>query len=208
MEILRGYNIKNRKGLSHWESLLEEWLLVTERYCRIMGGEDAPFWYNERSNIGLLAGASWRCGRISLEEFQITKGYRNKPKKHGRSDLWMALEDGREELIEAKFKWISLHSKDLSSVVNEALDRAMNDAKKARGNDEDTKAIGIGFFPVYVTKNKVHEIDSIISSMINQFLELEYHSLAWSFPEEIRQHISSKDNVVPGVFMVARNIDY
>ena len=78
MQTIRGYKIINRKSMQHWASLLEEWLLVNERYCRVMKGEDAPFIYNERAHVGLLAGAAWRCGRISLEEFQCKKGLRNR----------------------------------------------------------------------------------------------------------------------------------
>ena len=54
----RGYVIKNRKGLKHWEPLLEEWLLCIERYCRIWKGGDAPYIHKERANIGLLSAAA------------------------------------------------------------------------------------------------------------------------------------------------------
>jgi hypothetical protein len=73
----RGYVIKNRKGLKHWEPLLEEWLLCIERYCRIWKGGDAPYIHKERANIGLLSAAAWRCGWIALEEFRHEKGGRS-----------------------------------------------------------------------------------------------------------------------------------
>ena len=35
-ETIRGYHLKGKKGLNHWDALLEEWLLPAhERYCRI-----------------------------------------------------------------------------------------------------------------------------------------------------------------------------
>lgn len=207
MEILRGYHIKNRKGLAHWDPLLEEWLLAIERYCRIMGGEDAPYWYNERSNIGLLSGAAWRCGRIALEEFQKDKGYSNRKKKNGRADLWIAY-DNDEDLIEAKFKWVSLFSKNLTSIVDNTLDSASDDVKKSRGNDKEIKSIAVGFFPMYMKNTHIDEVDSIILEMQKQFLKQDYHAVAWCFPKETRTYTNSKANVLPGIFMVIRNIDY
>ncbi len=60
----RGCSVKHKK-LNHFKLLLEEWSLLIERYCRISEG-DAPYWYTERANIGLIAGAAWRCGWLSL----------------------------------------------------------------------------------------------------------------------------------------------
>ena len=40
-ETIRGYHLKGKKGLNHWDALLEEWLLAHERYCRIMKDYDA-----------------------------------------------------------------------------------------------------------------------------------------------------------------------
>lgn len=207
MKVFRGYRIKGRKGLSHWNPIFEEWILSIERYCRIMKGEDAPYWYNERANIGLLAGASWRCGRIALEEFQKDKGYKNAKKKNGRSDLWIASED-HEELIEAKFKWLSLKNKDPSKLIKKTIDIAVDDTKKARGNDTDTMGIAVGFFPVYIGEKNIGEVDRYISEFIEEVLSADYHAIGWSFPAETRNYLSSKKELLPGVIMIIRNIDH
>ncbi|MBV9468897.1 MAG: hypothetical protein JOZ57_06590 [Abitibacteriaceae bacterium] len=68
LSIKSGFRVEH-PALMGWETLLEEWVLLIERYCRLAPGK-APYWYSERSNVGLLAGAAWRCGWISLEEFQ------------------------------------------------------------------------------------------------------------------------------------------
>lgn len=40
-ETIRGYHLKGRKGLNHWDALLEEWLLAHERFCRICKDDPA-----------------------------------------------------------------------------------------------------------------------------------------------------------------------
>lgn len=207
MDTLRGYKLKGRKGLIRWDALLEEWLLAIERYGRIMIGEDAAYWYNERSNISVLSGAAWRCGRIALEEFQQKKGYRNRQKRNGRCDLWISTET-EEDLIEAKFKWISLRSKRNSTFVDAIMDNAISDAKRTRANDVDANAIAVGFFPVYTPNQFIKDIDKLIESSLSEFHGIDYHALAWSFPKENRTTISSTGYLCPGIFMVVKNVDY
>lgn len=48
---------------------------------------DAPWWYNERANISIFAGAVWLCGGYAFEEFAQTKrGEKHRP-FNGRVDL-------------------------------------------------------------------------------------------------------------------------
>jgi len=204
---IRGYHVKQRKGMGHWEPILEEWLLGIERFCRVTGGDEAPYWYNERSNIGVLAGAAWRCGRVALEEFQFVKGFKNKPKWLGRADLWIA-SDQHEELIEAKFKWCSLNSRNgIASVANDTLDLATSDAKKSRGGGLELKAIGVAFVPFYTKECEIEKLGSLIDSAISNLKTSNYHAMAWCFPRETRQSNSAKGNYLPGIVMLAKNVD-
>lgn len=117
METLANYIIKNKRNLGHWDALMEEWILSIERFSRITDG-DVPYWYNERANIGVLAAAAWRCGRIALEEFQYEKidvssdeetDETAQNKWNGRCDLWIS-NDRTAEIVEAKFKWLNMRS--------------------------------------------------------------------------------------------------
>ena len=99
-----------------------------------------------------------------------------------------------------------MQSRKLSDIVDRTMEVAMNDVKKTRSINTNIRSIGVGFFPVYMKKDKIDNIDNTISSMINEFLSLKYHSLAWCFPKEIRSYVSEKGNVIPGVFMLARTI--
>jgi len=210
MELLthRGYHIKNRKGLKHWEPLLEEWLLCIERYCRVAKGEDAPFVYTERANIGLLAGAAWRCGRVALEEFQYEKGYRNKKKWNGRADLYLASED-TDEMIEGKFAWLSLSSTSSAQKrIKSTLSIAMRDAKKTKGGHEGTTCLGVAFLPTWIPAKNRDKLEDKIHATIALLPTLGCHAVAWCFPKEYRHVENSKRNYTPGVVLAVSNPDY
>ena len=208
MESFRGFTIKGRKGMSHWSCVMEEWMLLIERYTRIMSGTDAPYYYNERANVSVLAGAAWRAGWIALEEFQSKKGYRNRAKTNGRTDLYFANES-TDELIEAKFQWICMGSDNLERMVQNTMKLATCDAKRTRANHKDVKAIGVGFFPVYKKDLRIEDRDKLIEQTITEFGEQDYHAMAWCFPPEMRGHVSEMTgNLMPGVVMLAKNVDY
>ena len=196
--------LRNRKGLNHWHSLLEEWMLTIERYCRIMDGGDAPYFYNERANVGLLAGAAWRCGWVALEEFQSLKGYRNQKKTNGRIDLWLATERD-EELVEAKYNLLSLNSIDMEKQVASTMLEAQKDAKRSGGVYPDLNAIAIGFFPVYATLGRTDDIDEVIGDALDIFKGYDYHAMAWSFPRETRNIEYEGSRYIPGVIMLIKN---
>ena len=184
---------------------MEEWLLAVERYCRVTEGEDAPYAYNERANVGLLAAAAWRCGRVALEEFQFEKGAKYRPKWAGRADLWMASED-TEEFVEAKFCWVSLQKRrEIAEVVGPAMQAAVKDAKASTGGN-GAKAIGVGFFPVYLPASRVEAIDDLIQAILDEFKEAPHHAIAWCFPERMRE-FTPRENVLPGLIMLVMNAD-
>lgn len=214
METIANYLIKNKKNLGHWDSLLEEWILSIERFSRITNG-DVPYWYNERANVGVLAAAAWRCGRIALEEFQHEKidvssneetDETNQEKWMGRCDLWIS-NDRSEELIEAKFKWLNLLSERIDEISTDCLGAAVKNAYDTRGNGE-IRAIGVAFLPVYAKANKVGNVESlenIIAKNIIGTQKLSTDLVAWCFPKRLRNHIGERyNNYLPGVIMLAK----
>lgn len=214
METIANYKIKNKKNLGHWDALLEEWILSIERFSRITNG-DVPYWYNERANIGVLAAAAWRCGRIALEEFQYEKidvssngetDETTQKKWNGRCDLWIS-NDRSEEIVEAKFKWLNMRSEKLTEFARSCLMEAVGDAKNTRGNDE-IKAIGVAFLPVYAKADKVGDIDAlekVIAETIVSACQLPADLVAWCFPKRLRDHIGEKyKNYLPGIILLAK----
>lgn len=75
MKDLCGVETKNKR-LSGLEGLFKEWTIVIEDFCNHLGDKDAPYWYNERTTVGTLAGAIWRAKGLALEEYGDTKKYR------------------------------------------------------------------------------------------------------------------------------------
>ena len=205
MEDIIGYMIKNER-FSHWESLIEEWHLAINRYCRITKNEnDAPYWYNERANIGVLAGAAWRCGRVALEEFQNEKG--NKSKKWvGRADLWIGYENG-QEIIEAKFKWLSLRSHDPVNIAKSQLHLAHDDAISSRGSDASLLAIAVSFLPTYVPKKYYDDLEGLVNNLLKEMQHMDCGLIAWIFPKVMQEYVTENGNVCPGVILVANIIN-
>lgn len=205
---LRGYKVRTRKGIQHWDALLEEWLLCIERYCRVAAGDDAPFIYTERANIGLLAGAAWRCGWMALEEFQYQKGYKNKPKWNGRADLYLASES-TEEMIEAKFSWLSLWSpKSAPARATNVLGRAIKAAKQTKGGHSNLRCLAVAFLPVWLPSKRSDVLEKKIEATIAELSGAEFHALAWCFPKEYRRIENSWGNYMPGIVLVVSNLAY
>lgn len=212
METIANYLIKNKRNIGHWDALLEEWILSIERFSRITNG-DVPYWYNERANIGILAAAAWRCGRIALEEFQHEKidalsdgesESASQKSRNGRCDLWISGDNRSEEIVEAKFRWLNMSSDKLPKIAETCLNAAVTDAaatQKAR-NDE-IKAIGVAFLPVYANADKVSDLEVDIAKTIKSASKLPADLVAWCFPKRLRERISEKNNHLPGVIMLA-----
>ena len=227
-ETIRGYHLKGKKGLDHWDALLEEWLLAHERYCRVMKGSDDPaaYWYTEIPNVSILSAAAWRCGRIALQEFGIDKEVQGQSRA-GRADLWICTDsDGKEEFIEAKYKLVSLSGtkdKDGLPAIRTSMDEATEAACEVwQSQGPETAALAVVFASVYAPKSsidkmkprKLEERVVAIDKLIKVFCETikssaDYHALAWCFPKETRTLRYPKGRrYYPGIVMLVKNIKY
>lgn len=202
---ISGHVIPNKK-LAYWESIIEEWTLIIDRYCRIEEG-DAPYWYTERADIGVLAGACWRAGYIALEEYQSEKGHPNKPKFKGRVDLWVENES-KSAIIEAKKKSLSLNSKDVHKALNPILEEACKNAKESRSNQKELVAFGMVFIRFYIPLKFDEELNQKIEEMIKTITNgYKGEMIFWHFPSASRRLIGgSGKNYWPGVIVIARQI--
>lgn len=220
---ISGYHVKQKRGLSHWPRLLEEWVLQVERYCRVYDGIDAPYLYTERANVGLLAAAAWRSGGIALEEFQSQKGVKHRPKWLGRVDLWLCQDEKVEEILEAKMLRISMDSRaDLVESISSCMNDAVKDAKNAKG-PYDVTGIGAAFIVPHLTiKRALARMEDEespgdwVESWINEVLEgNDYHAAAWCFPKEMRNHLANDEVDIcgdgyayPGMMLLLKNCDH
>lgn len=217
METIADYQINNKRKMGHWGALIEEWILSIERFSRITDG-DVPYWHNEYANVGVLAGAAWRCGRIALQEFQHEKVDNSLPKpkrntKNGRCDLWICDENSKNEVIEAKFKGINMCSAKYIDISEALLTKAENDAFATKQTREDNaKAVALCFLLSYAHKNKCcgdSSIDKIIKdTILNIRKSINTDLAAWCFPKKQRNQIGGYDNkyIFPGVIMLAKTV--
>ncbi|SFB86825.1 hypothetical protein SAMN05660443_0627 [Marinospirillum celere] len=219
---INGYYVKQKRGLSHWPRLLEEWVLQVERYCRVYEGQDAPYLYTEQANVGLIASAAWRSGGIALEEFQSVKGVKHRPKWNGRIDLWLCQDEKTEEIVEAKMLKISMDAHtDLISSVSKCMAAAVKDAKSAKASYELTGLGAVFVVPNLTIKRALSRMESEetpsdwIEAWVDEVLAgNDYHAAAWCFPKEMRNQLLSDnpdicgDNYAyPGVILLLKNCD-
>lgn len=212
-QVIHGRRVKGRKGLDHWNALIEEWLVLVERFCRLTAGTDAPYVYTERACVGTLAAAAWRSGWIALEEFQLEKSQGDGDTRLGRSDLYIG-SSSRDEYIEAKYKPIALRSyHDIANQFQSVLARATNDVSEAQGNDRESVFTALGFFPLYApVQTAYEEIDELIHKAIGYAVDGSAHVVGWTFPPEVRDARDVKQGAWerqnPGVIMMASNLEF
>jgi len=128
-----------------FEDLIEKWDQTLIKYEQVLGIEDLPYGYGERTNLGILATASAKLGFIALEEYRIEK-----EKKYGRADLWLFNKDHSLDIsIEAKFRELSWNSKMVAEKVKVDLNAAVDDVKKVKKYEEAKRSLGISFIRPY-----------------------------------------------------------
>ena len=215
-ETVRGYHLKRRKGLNHWDDLLEQWLGAHEKYCHVMKDDDSAYWYTEIPNVSILNAAAWRCGRIALQEFKTKKKVRGEEPWTGRGDLWIRTDTDtgwKEEFIEAKHEFVPLSgAKDKNGLpikIKESMKEATKDAKKAKGGYHYVTALAVVFASVSAAPTTpTDEIDQQIIDFCEGIKSSrDYHALAWCFPKETRELQNKKNYYYPGIVMLVKNIN-
>jgi hypothetical protein len=126
-------------GPAPWlRPVLEEWCEVIFDYCRAFEWEDVPWWYGERSAVGLLAAALTRSGWVVLEEFSTEKvgNPAAQQGRGGRQDL-QAVKRDDGFMAEAKNNWTHVPRKagELARHLQELLGQASADATAKEAYD-------------------------------------------------------------------------
>jgi hypothetical protein len=127
--------------------LLAAWVEAVLRYDEIMVGDtgeggDCCWWYNERANVSVLAGAAWAKGWVALEEYSTlkraevpTSGVDDEDGSdaRGRVDLYVSTRD-KDYAFEAKQVWLRMdpgfETAGCSGKVAEGMNAARHDALK------------------------------------------------------------------------------
>ncbi len=200
--LARGVVIRN-DGLRVLDPVLRKWIDGVEAYCSHYGGQDAPYWYNERANVGLVAAAAWRSGGLALEEYPQNKASRPGGTWQGRADLWLSVET-HEFVIEAKQCFPLLNGgTPPKTVVTKLLKAARQDA--TRSAVRNARSLGMVFVSPRSPKPFEDKRCSPLRDWIAELDSVDFDVMAWCFPETVRHLKSARTgHIYPGVVAVAR----
>jgi hypothetical protein len=204
------------KGL-HTNSLLrslrptlERWVAINQR----LGKEwapDAPWWYNERAQLSLFAGAVWRTGGECFEEFSGEKRLRKSTTHRlnvlysGRVDLYFRL--GSIEYVgEAKNTWSGYTRNDGKATkrISDRLEGACRDAGQTK--PVGMQRLGIVFVAPYFRASVKKRIDERLVQWIREIRDVDADARAWVFPMVSRYTLGDDGFYYPGVAVLLKTV--
>ncbi|QIZ46811.1 hypothetical protein [Dickeya zeae] len=153
------------------EQLLNGWIQANQRYVDLLGKKDCCWWYNERTNVSVLAGAAWSLGWAAIEEYpsdKLMKGclQEDTDTSKGRVDIYITNKND-DIAIEAKHMRYDLeHLEKTNDALIFRINDARNDAKRLK--EQANRHFSATFF-VFYTKRKSQELiaEENIEKLIN-----------------------------------------
>jgi hypothetical protein len=206
---IEGYRCKR---IRCFEQIFREWIRGTTeiadqwKKCR-----DVPWWYNERAALSVLAGAIWRAGGFSFEEYSDQKRRIGKRTRRfralypGRVDLYFSWA-GFDFIGEAKDTWSGFSQKNGHPAprMTKCLKLACADIKKTAPWGQ--RRLGIAFAMPYFRKATKSQIDQKILAWVEALEDLETSAYAWVFPQSSRYIHDSDGNFCPGVAVLIKEV--
>lgn len=211
---------RRKRFLNRLKPLIKHWNAAVVRYCEAYNGKDAPYNYNERSNISMLAAGAWTSGAIAFEEYTAQKINNPKLKRKGRAsertgraDLFLTLGKVKrfDVQVEGKHRWMraDMRPKTILNNVESRLAAATRDVRLYR---EAKIGLGCCFFPISFRVLKHPDFrqksDQLIRDQIKLYKNLDADLWAWSFPRSTRQLKYTEENgdirFWPGVILALR----
>src|SRR2546425_3485512 len=129
--------------------LFREWHRQLASFEKVLY-DDLPYWYGERTNVGILAAGAVRLkGVVALEEFTIRRG--TAPvSRAGRADL--SVYDGRTERsydFECKFQYVTFDWLSAKRVKSDILD-AIGDIRTLPQPRSRSQRVVVAFVAPYL----------------------------------------------------------
>lgn len=203
-----GVRFRDGSDLRQLEPVLKNWGKAVEEYTTTLEG-DACWWYTERANVGVLAGAAWRTkGWLALEEFSTLKRDGRGEHKNGRCDLYLMNKDegGLSFAFEAKQAQQNMGARTSQSLgrVEKKFIGAWNDTGKLR-RSEAQKRVAACFVVPKMPVGQAGDIDGALKSWLDEVEnKVSWDALAWVFPKEARRLQHARGKVFPGVVLLMR----
>ncbi len=190
-------------------TILERWTEANIELARLWCQDgDVPWWYNERANLSVLAGAIWRAGGLVFEEFleekrKITKTGKLSMHYRGRVDLYFCF-SGYQFIAESKrIESGILKDSEPVGVIQRSLNMACRDIRKVRPFKQ--RRLGITFALPYLRKGQFKSADERIARWLRETQSVDCDARAWVFPG-ISRAICDKEFVCPGVAVFMKEI--
>ena len=191
------------------KGILQNWIRVNIDLLKLWQSyKDVPWWYNERANLSVFAGAIWKSGGNVFEEYKehkrkITKMGKLSKTYFGRVDLYFTIQK-YEFIAETKHTrdGISLNSDPLP-MVEKLLNSACHDIRKVKPFKQ--RRLGITFIYPYVMKHDSNNLEQRIHDWIKNIKKVNFDACAWIFPE-ISRVISDEKYICPGTALLIKEI--
>ncbi len=138
-------------------------------YCEFEAGVfDLGYFYNERTNVSLLAGAIWRenpTENLVLEEYSSDKEDADSADYKGRRDLWFRL-GNTQFRCEAKQRWVELESV-TTAEIEEIVGLAGAESEKIeqRYLKQGNEALGIVFATLRLKRSNQHHGNELLMNL-------------------------------------------
>lgn len=192
--------------LRKWKQLMKE---LVEEWA---DDGDAPWWYNERTSVGLFAAAVWKKGGHAIEEYTTNKKFRNNRgktnNKYGRGDLLFYLNSNKTFVAEAKQEYLSLNRSPDTKKVISLLTIARKDSVCVP-NYGIARRLGMVFMVPYSKSKPTDERIRQWISKIEEIAEKQEIAAVWTFPNVAREKIYWKEkdgtrHYYPGVMLLLK----
>jgi hypothetical protein len=165
------FSLNASKELKSLLPIFKKLRSVHQAYIDGEDGEDCPYWFSERPQVGLLAAAVWRSGGTALEEYGAHKRRAKDVEiTRGRCDLWIRTREAGFE-CEAKQLWLNMgnlrtKTPELVEKVFEhkkdGLKSAISDVKRLKRS----KGLALCFVLPVIQTQKFHRLEPYLHKWV------------------------------------------
>ena len=190
---MQGMIISNPK-LEFLRPLLERWFDCIDRYNAVRGDNDAPYWFDENANRGLLSAAAWMAEMVALQQTPTRKQTEDGD-RNGRADLMIATSDERAWLQTSQ-RWPKVNGLNLT----QALADITSDARRISYASD----LKLGCLFVAPHKPQQSATPEELQDMLDDLQKEHTCAVAWYFPYAYRKLRNEGGHYHPGIAVLLK----
>ena len=189
--------------------VLKKYLEINKVFLTKWNNKDCPWFYGERSNIGILAASVWKVGGIALEEYNFDKSMkdgRRKQKYIGRNDLYFKI-GGKHYIAEAKHFAMQYPRKNYEQLMKARFNAALEDARLVDISNCTCTRLGILFVVPRIRHSHKEHFYDYLEKIKKEASALRHDAIAWTFPKVPSPIIHSGNNdLYPGKIIIIKRV--